>query len=59
MYDASVYWNSNSYIKHEVTSETPLNLVTNMYSNHIMSTQQKKQYNMNQEKEVTNHNMSL
>ena len=57
MYDASMYWNSNSFIKHEVTSETPLNFNTNMYPNHITSAEQRKQYNMNQENEVTNHNM--
>ena len=57
MYDASVYWNSNSYIKHEVTSETLLNLNSNMYLNHIISAEQREQYNMNQENEVTSHNM--
>ena len=57
LYDASVYWSSNSFTKHEITSETPLNFDTNMYPNHIMSAEQKKQYHMNQDKEVSNHNM--
>ena len=57
LYDASVYWNSNSFFKHEVTSETPLNFVRNMYPNHKMSAEYKKQYNMDQENEVNNHNM--
>ena len=57
LYDASVYWNSNSFTRRDVTSETSLNFDTNMYTNHIMSTEQKKQYHMNQEKGVSNHNM--
>ena len=57
LYDASVYWSSNSFTKHEITSETPLNFDTNMYPNHIMSAEQKKQYHMNQDKGVSNHNM--
>ena len=57
LYDASVYWSSNSFTKHEITSETPLNFDTNIYPNHIMSAEQKKQYHMNQDKGVSNHNM--
>ena len=57
LYDASVYWSSNSFTKHEITSETPLNFDTNMYPNHIMSAEQKKHYHMNQDKGVSNHNM--
>ena len=52
-----MYWNSNSFTKHEVTSETTLNFDTNMYPNPILLTEQKKQYHMNHEKGVTNHNM--
>ena len=52
-----MYWNSNSFTKHEVTSETTLNFDTNMYPNPILLTEQKKQYHMNHENGVTSHNM--